>query len=147
MAFDSVHDNDKHGQAAWLQEILKSTNETEVSQLLSNIYADVSEEISFKFNCNDDLKSFILLTFEFYKNKLNLESDANLAKFCCEQMKLPFNENKTPKDMYHALNMHLSSKIIRMNIFPLVRSLKQFPNMRKQISRLNGIYVYLQPVT
>ncbi|RTE45931.1 transcriptional regulator [Acinetobacter junii] len=110
MAFDSVHDNDKHGQAAWLQEILKSTNETEVSQLLSNIYTDVSEEISFKFNCNDDLKSFILLTFEFYKNKLNLESDANLAKFCCEQMKLPFNENKTPKDMYHALNMHLSSK-------------------------------------
>ena len=110
MAFNSVHDNDKHGQAAWLQEILKSSNETEVSQLLTNIYTDVSEELSFKFNHNNELSEFIRLTFNFYKNKLSSESDINLAKFCCEQMKLPFNTNKTPKDMYHALNMHLSSK-------------------------------------
>ncbi|MCU4377292.1 response regulator receiver domain [Acinetobacter haemolyticus] len=110
MAFNSVHDNDKHGQAAWLQQILKSSNETEISQLLRNIYADVSEELSFKFNHNNELSEFIRLTFNFYKDKLNPESDINLAKFCCEQMKLPFNTSKTPKDMYHALNMHLSSK-------------------------------------
>lgn len=113
MAFNSAHDNDKHGQAAWLQQILKSSNETEISQLLRNIYADVSEELSFKFNYNNDLQEFILSTFDFYKNKLNLESDTNLAKFCCEQMKLSFNESKTPKDMYHALNMNLSSKDYR----------------------------------
>lgn len=110
MAFNSVHDNDKHGQAAWLQEILKSSNKTEVSQLLKNIYADISEELSFKFNHNNDLEKFILSTFDFYTNKLNLAADTNLAKFCCEEMKLSFNQSQTPKDMYHALNMHLSSK-------------------------------------
>ncbi|MBJ9902874.1 response regulator receiver domain [Acinetobacter bereziniae] len=110
MAFNSIHDNDRHGQAAWLQEILKSKNQTETSQLITNIYADVSEELSFKFNNNSELGRFIELTFNFYKNKFNPEFDTNLAKFCCEQMKLSFNANKTPKDMYHALNMHLSSK-------------------------------------
>lgn len=110
MAFNSIHDNDRHGQAAWLQEILKSQNQTETSKLITNIYADVSEELSFKFNNNSELGEFIELTFNFYKNKLNSELDTNLAQFCCQQMKLTFNANKTPKDMYHALNMHLSSK-------------------------------------
>ncbi|MFU9046620.1 response regulator receiver domain [Acinetobacter tibetensis] len=110
MAFNSIHDNDKHGQAAWLQEILKSKNPSESLQLIKSIYSDVSEELSFKFNTNEELKAFIESTFYFYKNKFSNEPDTNPAKFCSDVMELPFDINKTPKDMYHALNMHMSSK-------------------------------------
>lgn len=113
MAFNSIHDNDKHGQAAWLKEVLKPQNQTKTPQFIKNIYADISEELSFKFNNNKELGNFIDSTFNFYKDKLDQTSDSDLTKFCCEKMKLPFNANKTNKDMYHALNMHLSSRNYR----------------------------------
>lgn len=113
MAFNSIHDNDKHGQAAWLKEVLKPENQKKTSQLIKNIYADISEELSFKFNNNEQLGNFIDSTFNFYKDKLDQTPGRDLTEFCCENMKLTFNANKTNKDMYHALNMHLSSKNYR----------------------------------
>lgn len=110
MAFNSIHDNDKHGHAAWLQEILKAKNHSESLQLIRSIYADVSEELSFKFNKNEDLRTFIELTFSYYREKFTSGADSDPAKFCSSIMGLPFDVNKTPKDMYHALNMHMSSK-------------------------------------
>ena len=110
MAFNSVHDNDKHGQAAWLQEILKSTSPSKNSQLIRNIYSDVSEELSTKFDKNEELREFIESTFNFYKEKFVTESSSNPANFCADIMGLVFDKNKTFKDMYHALNMHISSK-------------------------------------
>lgn len=113
MAFNSVHDNDKHGQAAWLKEVLKPQNQTKTPQFIKNIYADISEELSFKLNNNKDLYDFIDSTFNLYKDKFDPASGKDLTEFCCEKMKLTFDANKTNKDMYHALNMHLSSKDYR----------------------------------
>ena len=113
MAFNSIHDNDKHGQAAWLKEVLKPQNQTKTFQFIKNIYADISEELSFKFNNNEELSSFIDSTFKLYKDEFDPASGKDLTQFCCEKMKLTFDANKTNKDMYHALNMHLSSKDYR----------------------------------
>lgn len=110
MAFNSIHDNDKHGQAAWLKEVLKPQNQTKTPQFIKNIYADISEELSFKFNNNKELGSFIDSTFNLYKDKFDSTSGKDLTEFCCEKMKLTFDANRTNKDMYHALNMHMSSK-------------------------------------
>lgn len=113
MAFNSIHDNDKHGQAAWLKEVLKPQNQTKRPQFIKNIYADISEELSFKFNNNKELGNFIDSTFNLYKDKFDPTSGKDLTEFCCEKMKLTFDANRTNKDMYHALNMHLSSKDYR----------------------------------
>lgn len=113
MAFNRVHDNDKHGQAAWLNEVLKPENQTKTPQFIKNIYADISEELAHKFLNNEELSSFINSTFNLYKDNFDPAPGKHLTEFCCEQMKLPFYANKTNKDMYHALNMHLSSKDYR----------------------------------
>ena len=113
MAFNRAHDNDKHGQAAWLNEVLKPENQTKTPQFIKNIYADISEELAHKFLNNEELSSFINSTFNLYKDNFDPTSGKDLTEFCCEQMKLPFYANKTNKDMYHALNMHLSSKDYR----------------------------------
>lgn len=110
MAFNSVHDNDKHGQAAWLQEILKSNSSAEYTQLIRSINSDISEELSLKFNKNEELGSFLESTFQYYKDDFMARPNTDPIKFCADILGLPFDRNKTSKDMYHALNMHLSSK-------------------------------------
>ncbi|MCL9675322.1 response regulator receiver domain [Acinetobacter sp. ACZLY 512] len=110
MAFNSVHDNDKHGQAAWLQEILKSNSPAEYTQLIRSINSDISEELSVKFNKNEELRTFIESTFQYYKEDFMVKPSTDPVRFCADILGLPFDINKTPRDMYHALNMHLSSK-------------------------------------
>lgn len=110
MAFNSVHDNDKHGQAAWLQEILKSNSSAEYIQLIRSINSDISEELSLKFNKNEELRSFLESTFQYYKDDFMARPNTDPIKFCADILGLSFDRNKTSKDMYHALNMHLSSK-------------------------------------
>lgn len=109
MAFNNIHDNDKYGQAAWLQEVLKKYNHQDQLTQIQRIYSDVCEELDFKFNQNDELKSFIQSVFMSYNENYRIQGDIDISKFCAEIMGLKFH-NQTHKDMYHALNMNLSSK-------------------------------------
>ncbi|UJA02477.1 response regulator receiver domain [Acinetobacter johnsonii] len=114
MSFNVIHQNDSFGQAAWLKEILKCTEDDSINGKIKTIYSSLAEDLYFKFSQNQTLSDFIKSIFTSYKEEFKQVSnpESNLEIFCAEQMGITINA-ETFKDMYHALNMNLSSKNYR----------------------------------
>ncbi|MDI1225754.1 MULTISPECIES: response regulator receiver domain [Acinetobacter] len=104
LAFNKRYNNEILGQAAWLNEIIKSDKHSQ-QQIIKSIYKNLSEDLYFKFNKSTSLNSYIEKIFKHYKDK----STADKLRFCANEMGVEFTTD-TPLEMYHALNMHLSSK-------------------------------------
>lgn len=104
LAFNKRYNNEVLAQAAWLNEIIKSDKHSQ-QQIINSIYKNLSEDLYFKFNKSTSLNSYIEKIFKHYKGK----STADKLKFCANEMGVEFT-TATPLEMYHALNMHLSSK-------------------------------------
>lgn len=112
MSFNVIHQNDSYGQAAWLKEILKS-EEDDINNKIKTIYSSLAEDLYFKFSKNQILSDFIKDIFTSYKKEYErVSSQYPIENFCAEKMGITINPN-TFKDMYHALNMNLSSKDYR----------------------------------
>ncbi|WP_329760079.1 response regulator receiver domain [Acinetobacter pittii] len=110
-AFSSKHDNEILSQAAWLNEILKST---ELSQfnIIQSLFKNLSEDLFFKFKKSSSLNRYIDNIFLVYKEKFTKYPSSNQQKsleFCAKEMNIAIGQD-TYQDMYHALNMHASSK-------------------------------------
>lgn len=113
MSFNVIHQNDSFGQAAWLKEILKGEEHDSTNSKIKTIYSSLAEDLYFKFSQNQTLSDFIKNIFTSYKEEFNLvSSQSSLESFCAEKMGITINP-ETFKDMYHALNMNLSSKNYR----------------------------------
>ncbi|MFL1538869.1 response regulator receiver domain [Acinetobacter baumannii] len=114
MSFNVIHQNDSFGQAAWLKEILKCAEDDSINGKIKTIYSSLAEDLYFKFSQNQTLSDFIKSIFASYKEEFRQvsNSESNLEIFCAEKMGITINA-ETFKDMYHALNMNLSSKNYR----------------------------------
>jgi hypothetical protein len=114
MSFNVIHQNDSFGQAAWLKEILKCDDRESFNGKIKTIYSSLAEDLFFKFSKNDALRDFINKIFTTYKDQFNQSGakHTNLESFCAEKMGITISDD-TSKDMYHALNMNLSSKNYR----------------------------------
>lgn len=114
MSFNVIHQNDSFGQAAWLKEILKCNGDDSVNGKIKTIYSSLAEDLFFRFSQNEHLKNFIKNIFITYQNQFNQLSheQPSLELFCAEKMGITTN-SETSKEMYHALNMNLSSKNYR----------------------------------
>ena len=113
MSFNVIHQNDSFGQAAWLKEILKGEEDDSINSKIKTIYSSLAEDLYFKFSQNQTLSDFIKNIFTSYKEEFSLvSSQSSLENFCAEKMGITINP-ETFKDMYHALNMNLSSKDYR----------------------------------
>lgn len=113
MSFNVIHQNDSFGQAAWLKEILKSEEDDSINSKIKTIYSSLAEDLYFKFSQNQTLSDFIKDIFTSYKEEFSLvSSQSSLESFCAAKMGITINP-ETFKDMYHALNMNLSSKDYR----------------------------------
>lgn len=113
MSFNVIHQNDSFGQAAWLKEILKDEEDDSINSKIKTIYSSLAEDLYFKFSQNQTLSDFIKNIFTSYKEEFSLvSSQSSLESFCAEKMGIPIKP-ETFKDMYHALNMNLSSKDYR----------------------------------
>jgi hypothetical protein len=113
MSFNVIHQNDSYGQAAWLKEILKSEEDDSINSKIKTIYSSLAEDLYFKFSKNQELSNFIKDIFTSYKEEYSLVSTkSSLETFCAQKMRISINP-ETFKDMYHALNMNLSSKDYR----------------------------------
>lgn len=110
-AFSTIHDNEILSQAAWLNEILKSDESTQREKILS-VFRNLSEDLLFKFKNDNNLNIYINSIIFYYKEK-NREYDGPKQNksliFCAQEMNLK-NDRDTFLSMYHALNMHASSK-------------------------------------
>lgn len=114
MSFNVIHQNDSFGQAAWLKEILKCEEDESIDGKIKTIYSSLAEDLFFRFSQNKTLANFIKSIFITYKNEFTqipVEA-SNLEVFCAKKMGISVNSD-TSKDMYHALNMNLSSKNYR----------------------------------
>ncbi|MBJ9420793.1 transcriptional regulator [Acinetobacter oleivorans] len=114
MSFNVIHQNDSFGQAAWLKEILKNYDDESFNGKIKTIYSSLAEDLFFRFSNNEKLKDFIKNIFTTYKEQFDQEdgNPLNLENFCAKKMGITISSN-TSKDMYHALNMNLSSKNYR----------------------------------
>ncbi|MFV5375372.1 response regulator receiver domain [Acinetobacter calcoaceticus] len=106
LAFNKRYNNEILGQAAWLNEIIKSDTNSQ-QEIIKSIYRNLSEDLYFKFKKSNSLNNYLNNIFIFYKDKS--KNDNQKLKFCANEMDINFQTN-TPIEMYHALNMHLSSK-------------------------------------
>ncbi len=102
--------NDIYGQAAWLNEIIKTDNVSVKNEKIDVIFGNLSEELYIKLRKNPELKQFINSVFDAYKQDFDACAETDTLKYCAAQMKLPTNQNIVFQDMYHALNMNLSSR-------------------------------------
>lgn len=110
-AFGSKHDNEILSQAAWLNEILKST-ELSKFNIIQSLFKNLSEDLFFKFKKSSSLNRYIDNIFLVYKEKFTNYPSSNQQKsleFCAKEMNIAIGQD-TYQDMYHALNMHASSK-------------------------------------
>ncbi|AKE60115.1 response regulator receiver domain [Citrobacter farmeri] len=102
--------NDIYGQAAWLNEIIKAEDGVLKDDNIDVIFGNLAEELYIKLRKNDKLRGFINSVFDTYKQDFNAGGERDSLKYCAREMKLPTNQNITFQDMYHALNMNLSSR-------------------------------------
>ncbi|EAB6380970.1 TPA: response regulator receiver domain [Salmonella enterica] len=102
--------NDIYGQAAWLNEIIRTDNVNFKNEKIDVIFGNLSEELYIKLRKNPELKRFINSVFDAYKQDFDACAETDTLKYCAAQMKLPTNQNIVFQDMYHALNMNLSSR-------------------------------------
>ncbi|EOP8360343.1 response regulator receiver domain, partial [Escherichia coli] len=101
--------NDHYGQAAWLNEILKSDSPDIRCRNIDFVFGNLSEELYQRLKNNNTLDEFIKSVFDSYSNEYANSGVAALLQYCSSKMDLPSN-NDTYHEMYHALNMNLSSK-------------------------------------
>ncbi|HDL7361908.1 response regulator receiver domain [Yersinia enterocolitica] len=117
LSFEVHLANDIYGQAAWLNEILKATDQNIRKEKIDFIFKNIAEELYFKLRSNESLIDFIDGVFdhfseEFDKIKIDQTEDISRLKFCAESMGLSYH-NECHYDMYHALNMNTSSRNYR----------------------------------
>lgn len=114
MSFNVIHQNDSFGQAAWLKEILRCKDDESMNGKIKTIYSSLAEDLFFRFSQNNKLADFIKNIFNTYKDEFSQIpfEESNLEVFCAKKMGIIMNSD-TSKDMYHALNMNLSSKNYR----------------------------------
>ncbi|EIH4371626.1 hypothetical protein CAZ86_002286, partial [Escherichia coli] len=101
--------NDHYGQAAWLNEILKSDSPDIRCRNIDFVFGNLSEELYQRLKNNNTLDEFIKSVFDSYSNEYANSGVAALLQYCSSKMDLPSN-NDTYHEMYHALNMNLFSK-------------------------------------
>ncbi|EKT2295772.1 hypothetical protein QD119_000303 [Salmonella enterica] len=102
--------NDIYGQAAWLNEIIRTDDVDFKNEKIDVIFGNLSEELYIKLRKNQELKEFINSVFDAYKQDFDVCVETDSLKYCAAQMKLPTNQSIVFQDMYHALNMNLSSR-------------------------------------
>lgn len=110
-AFSTMHDNEILSQAGWLNEILKCNELSQQNKIIS-VFKNLSEDLLFKFRKSPTLNEYINNIIFYYKekyNKYNGSTQNKSLEFCAKEMNLtPILD--TYLHMYHALNMHASSK-------------------------------------
>ena len=110
-AFSSAHDNEILSQSAWLNEILKADESSQRAKIHS-VFQNLSEELLFKFKKSKNLNHFLNNIIFYYKDKYEKYDGSKINKsleFCAKEMNLNADLD-TYLNMYHALNMHASSK-------------------------------------
>lgn len=109
LSFSKHLDNDCYGQAGWLNEILKSESPDIMRKNIEFVFGNLSEELYQRLKNNDALSGFIKSVFDSYANDCGSREVATTLTYCSSKMNLPSNV-ATYNNMYHALNMNLSSK-------------------------------------
>ncbi|MEN3785877.1 response regulator receiver domain [Aeromonas veronii] len=131
LAFSINLDNDNYGQAALLNEILKNSDQQLLVKNINTIYQNIADEFLFRLSQNEDLRNFIFSTINYYSSELEAVIATKAAEaaaaeaaaaeaaqaaairerinYCAKKL----NVGSDPKhhlNMYHALNMNLSSR-------------------------------------
>lgn len=134
LAFSINLDNDNYGQAALLNEILKNNDPLYLKNKINAIYQNIAEEFLLKLSSNTDLQDFIFTTINHYHSELeSAMEDAAAAEaaveavaaeavatatatatrrridYCATKLNIA-SDPKRHLNMYHALNMNLSSR-------------------------------------
>lgn len=101
--------NDQFGQAGWLNEILKSDSPNIRRRNIDFVFGNLSEELYQRLKKNISLDNFIKNVFDSYSDDYVSSGIDRSLEYCSSKMKLPAT-NEAYNEMYHALNMNLSSK-------------------------------------
>lgn len=101
--------NDNYGQAGWLNEILKSDSPDIRRRNIDFVFGNLSEELYQRLKKNISLDTFIKSVFDSYSSDYTSSEIATSLQYCSTKMNLPAT-NDAYSEMYHALNMNLSSK-------------------------------------
>ncbi|WP_439834684.1 response regulator receiver domain [Aeromonas caviae] len=119
LAFSINLDNDNYGQAALLNEILKNNDPLYLKNNINAIYQNIAEEFLLKLSSNTDLQNFIFTTINHYHSELEsamkegaaVEAVATRQRidYCATKLNIA-SDPKHHLNMYHALNMNLSSR-------------------------------------
>jgi len=109
LSFNNHLANDDYGQAGWLNQILNSTSDEVKKKNINFVFSNLSEELYERLRGNKSLVGFINEVFESYSCDFKSSEEPKSLKYCSHKMNLPSNDNSY-KEMYHALNMNLSSK-------------------------------------
>lgn len=108
LSFNNHLANDCYGQAGWLNQILNSTSDEVKKKNIDFVFSNLSEELYERLKGNRTLVGFINEVFETYSTDFK-SGEAKSLEYCSKQMHLPVNTSSY-NEMYHALNMNLSSK-------------------------------------
>ncbi|RVU77395.1 response regulator receiver domain [Pantoea dispersa] len=109
LSFNNHLANDGYGQAGWLNQILNSSSTEIKKKNIDFVFSNLSEELYERLKENSALVGFINDVFETYTTDFKSSGEAKSLEYCSKKMKLPSNASSF-NEMYHALNMNLSSK-------------------------------------
>lgn len=109
LSFNNHLANDGYGQAGWLNQILNSASDEIKRKNIEFVFSNLSEELYERLKGNKSLVGFINDVFETYTTDFKSSGEAKSLEYCSKQMNLPENASSF-NEMYHALNMNLSSK-------------------------------------
>ncbi|PIJ48226.1 hypothetical protein BL250_17710 [Erwinia sp. OLTSP20] len=109
LSFNNHLENDDYGQAGWLNQIINSNSAEVKKKNIDFVFSNLSEELYERLKGNRTLVGFIDDVFETYSHDFKTNGKGNSLEYCSKKMSLPANANSY-NEMYHALNMNLSSK-------------------------------------
>lgn len=101
--------NDQFGQAGWLNEILRSNSPDIRLRNIDFVFGNLSEELYQRLKKNRSLDDFIKTVFDSYSDDFASSGIPRTLEYCSSKMNLPATD-EAYNQMYHALNMNLSSK-------------------------------------
>lgn len=101
--------NDQFGQAGWLNEILKSNSPDIRRRNIDFVFGNLSEELYQRLKKNISLDNFIKTVFDSYSDDFASSGIPRTLEYCSSRMNLPATD-EAYNQMYHALNMNLSSQ-------------------------------------
>lgn len=112
LSFNVHLSNDINGQAAWLHEIIKSENIEIRNDKVEYIFNNLSEEFLFRLKGDFELRDYINNVFDVIKSDFDSDKNEESSSliFCAKTMGLSVGGNNYFNDMYHALNMNISSR-------------------------------------